>query len=138
MEDVMKQNPTIIPMRLALAERYISSNEFDKAISHINIALSQQPADVDKARALRDMGWILHLQGHSADGAKDLQQSLQLNPGEPNAQFWLAEVDLDGLHDPKSAIPLLESLVQSQQNDPDALKNVQALLDQARAAAATP
>ena len=138
MEAVIKQNPGIIPMRLALAERYIRDNQLDKAMGHINIALSQQPSTEDRARALRDRGWTTHLEGHSADGAKDLEQALQLVPDEPNTEFWLAEVRLDGLHDPKGAIPLLERLVQTQQNDPEALKNVQAVLDRAKAAATAP
>src|SRR3954466_2386961 len=44
METVIKSNPGIIPMRSRLAERYIRDNQLDKALSHINIALSQQPA----------------------------------------------------------------------------------------------
>src|SRR3954447_23449262 len=47
MEAVIKQNPAIIPMRLRLAERYIRDNQLDKAMNHVTIALSQQPATED-------------------------------------------------------------------------------------------
>jgi tetratricopeptide (TPR) repeat protein len=135
MEKVIAQNPGITAMRLALAERYIADDQLDKALGHIRIALAGNPTTADRARALRDLGWATHLQGNSADGAKSLQQSLQLVPDDPNTQYWLAAVDMDGLHDPKAAITLLEQLVQSQQNDPEALQNVQARLNQAKAAA---
>ena len=96
MESVIAQNPNVIPMRLALAERYLGDGNFQKASEHAHVALQQNPGTTDKARALRDLGWVTALQGNASQGAGLLEQSLQIEPTDKNTVFFLARVRLDG------------------------------------------
>src|SRR3954447_17973715 len=135
MEQVIAQNPNVIPMRLALAERYLGDGNFQKASEHAHVALQQNPGTTDKARALRDLGWATALLNKPTEGADLLQQSLQLEPSDQNTLFFLAKVRLDGLHDPPGAITLLQQLLATDITDPDVKKTVEDTLAQARAQA---
>jgi cytochrome c-type biogenesis protein CcmH/NrfG len=135
MEQVIAQNPNVIPMRLALAERYLGDGNFQKASEHAHVALQQNPGATDKARALRDLGWATALMDKPTEGADLLQQSLQLEPSDQNTMFFLAKVRLDGLHDAPGAITLLQQLLGTDITDPDVKKTVEDTLAQARAQA---
>ncbi|MDQ1394985.1 MAG: hypothetical protein QOG64_244 [Acidimicrobiaceae bacterium] len=136
MEAVIAKNPTIVPMRLALAERYLTDGNFAKASEHAHLALEQNPEPADRARALRDLGWASANQGKPDEGAQLLQQSLDLAPNDKNALFFLARVRLDGLADPKGAVTLLQQLLDAGIDDATVRAPVQQALDQANAAAA--
>ena len=135
MEAVIAQNPNVIAMRLALAERYLGDGNFQKASEHAHVALQQNPGTTDKARALRDLGWATALLDKPAEGADLLQQSLQLEPTDQNTLFFLAKVRLDGLHDPPGAITLLQQLLATNIADAGVRKTVEDTLAQARAQA---
>lgn len=136
MEAVIAQNPNVIPMRLALAERYMTAGtdgDLAKASEHAHLALQQNPGETDRARALRDLGWVTALQGKPQDGAKLLEESLAIEPTDKNTSFFLARVRLDSLHDAPGAVRLLQQLLSGGIDDPDVKKTVQDELAKAQA-----
>jgi tetratricopeptide (TPR) repeat protein len=109
MEAVVAANPDVVPMRLALARRYVEEGDFSAALRHYLYVLERE----DNAEALMYVGWMTHASGDSATGAALLERSLQFAPNDVQAQWFLANVYLDGLGDPDAAIPLLESVIAS-------------------------
>lgn len=105
MEEVIAANPTVVPMRLALVERYLDAGELQKAHDHAEAALAQDPGTDDEARSLRYLEWTTALLGEPADGADLVQQSLDLVPENLDSLWFLANIRLEGLGDPAGAVP---------------------------------
>jgi cytochrome c-type biogenesis protein CcmH/NrfG len=124
MEAVVTANPDVVPMRLALVERYLGAadgeqtaaartTQLERARSHAGEAAARATNTADQARALRYLGWTTALLTDPARGAALLEQSLAKEPGNPDALWFLATVRFDRLHDPAAAKPLLEQLLTS-------------------------
>jgi hypothetical protein len=122
METVVAANPDVVPMRLALVERYLHaadgeqtadarSAQLERARFHAGEAAARATATADQARALRYLGWTTALLTDPVSGADLLEQSLVKEPGNPDALWFLASVRFDKLHDPAAAKPLLEQLL---------------------------
>ncbi|MDX1689853.1 MAG: cytochrome C biosynthesis protein [Acidimicrobiia bacterium] len=106
MEQVVAENPEIVPMRLALARRYVEAGEFSDALRHYMVVLEAGP----DPEALAYVGWMTHLSGDSETGAVFLERSLAERPGYELALWFLANTRLDGLDDPAGALPLVDEL----------------------------
>jgi cytochrome c-type biogenesis protein CcmH/NrfG len=132
MEEVIAANPTVVPMRLALVERYLRDGALDKAQRHAAEALQHDPGTTDRARALRYLGWTTALLGDPTNGADLLERSLELVPDDLDGLWFLANVRLEGLGDPAGAVPLLEQLLAAEDVPAPQRERVQATLDQAR------
>jgi len=144
MEAVVAANPDVVPMRLALVERYLraadeeqttdaKTAQLDRARTHAAEAAARAANVPDQARALRYLGWTTALLTDPQQGATVLEQSLEKEPGNPDALWFLASVRFDQLHDAAGAKPLLEQLLATPVDDAQR-KAVQALLDKVTAA----
>ncbi len=122
MEDVIASNPDIVPMRLALIERYLQAGDATKAHDHAQQAFDRATSTADKARAERYLGWSASLLGDPAGGATLLADSLVLEPANPDALWFLAIVRYRGLNTPAEAVPLLQQLLD--QDIPDAQRTI--------------
>jgi tetratricopeptide (TPR) repeat protein len=132
MEAVIAENPTVVPMRLALVERYLREGQLEEAQRHSAEALEHDPATDDRARALRYLGWTTALLGDPANGAVLLERSLELVPGNLDGLWFLANVRLEGLGDPAGAVPLLERLLAADEVPQAQRARIQEALDEAR------
>jgi cytochrome c-type biogenesis protein CcmH/NrfG len=146
METVVAANPDVVPMRLALVERYLRSADgeqtmegkkvqLERARFHAGEAAARAAATADQARALRYLGWTTALLADPGKGAGLLEQSLVKEPGNPDALWFLATVRFDKLNDPAAAKPLLEQLLADPVDDAQR-QAVQAKLDKVNAALA--
>jgi hypothetical protein len=146
METVVAANPDVVPMRLALVERYLSAADgeqtadgrkaqLERARFHAGEAAARATATADQARALRYLGWTTGLLTDPAKGAGLLEQSLVKEPGNPDALWFLATIRFDKLNDPAAAKPLLEQLLTTAVDDAQR-QAVQAKLDKVNAALA--
>ena len=144
METVVAANPDVVPMRLALVERYLHAADgeqnadarlaqLQKARFHAGEAAARATTTADQARALRYLGWTTALLSDPAQGAALIEQSLTKEPGNPDALWFLATVRFDRLHDPVAAKPLLEQLLAQSISDAQRAV-VQAKLDKVTAA----
>jgi len=122
MEDVIASNPDVVPMRLALIERYLQAGDATKAHDHAQQAFDRATSTADKARAERYLGWSTSLLGDPAGGAAMLADSLVLEPDNPDALWFLAIVRYRGLNTPAEAVPLLQQLLD--QAIPDAQRKI--------------
>jgi hypothetical protein len=122
METVVAANPGVVPMRLALVERYLHAadaepaadarlTQLQRAQFHAGEAAARATSAPDQARALRYLGWTTALLTDPAKGAGLLEQSLVKEPGNPDALWFLATVRFDRMHDAAAAKPLLEQLL---------------------------
>jgi hypothetical protein len=147
MEAVVIANPDVVPMRLALVERYLSAadgeqtaaartTQLEQARFHAGEAAARATTPADQARALRYLGWTTALLTDPARGADLLEQSLVKEPGNPDALWFLATVRFDKLNDAAAAKPLLEQLLTIPVDDAQR-QAVQTKLDKVNAALAS-
>jgi cytochrome c-type biogenesis protein CcmH/NrfG len=131
-------------MRLALVERYLRAadseqtldgkkTQLERAGFHAGEATARATTTADHARALRYLGWTTALLTDPAQGARLLEQSLAMEPGNPDALWFLATVRFDKLNDAAAAKPLLEQLLTTPVDDAQR-QAVQAKLDKVNAA----
>lgn len=107
LEQVIAQNPDIVPMRVRLAHRYLDDGDLDRAVEHYLQVLDRE----DDAEAMSHLGWILFTQGRSDLAAPLLDRSRALDPQDPEATWFQANLLLYGQDDPAPAVPLLEGLL---------------------------
>jgi len=144
METVVAANPEVVPMRLALVERYLRAADGEQTVDskkaqlerarfHAGEAAARAIAGGDHARATRYLGWTTGLLTDPAGGARLLEQSLMEEPGNPDALWFLATIHFEKLNDPAAAKPLLEQLLAGPMDDAQR-QAVQAKLDKVAAA----
>jgi cytochrome c-type biogenesis protein CcmH/NrfG len=147
METVVAANPDVVPMRLALVERYLvaaddeqsidgKKTQLERARFHAGEAAARATTTADQARALRYLGWTTALLTDPAKGAGLVEQSLVKEPGNPDALWFLATIRFDKLNDAAAAKPLLEELLATPVDDAQR-QAVQTKLDKVNAALAS-
>ena len=127
LEQVVAANPEVVPMRLALARRYVEAGDFSSALTHYFYILERGP----NAEALMYMGWMAYLSDEPETGAGLLEQSVELDPDNLLAQWFLANVRYHGLGDRAGAVPLLEAVIASGQAPADIAAEAQRMIDEA-------
>jgi cytochrome c-type biogenesis protein CcmH len=110
MEAVVAENPTVVGMRLALAQRYLEAGDLDDAYRHTTIAIDLPATDQEYERSLRLHGWITALRGAPDSGAGYLRAALALSPDDRDAWWYLARVQFSGLGDPVTARAALDHI----------------------------
>ena len=85
MEAVVAENPTVVGMRLALAQRYLEAGDLDNAYRHTTTAIDLPATDQEYERSLRLHGWITALRGAPDSGAGYLRAALALSPDDRDA-----------------------------------------------------
>jgi cytochrome c-type biogenesis protein CcmH/NrfG len=114
-------------MRLALARRYVEAGDFSSALPHYFYILERGP----NAEALMYMGWMAYLSDEPETGAGLLEQSLELDPENLLAQWFLANARYHGLGDRAGAVPLLEAVIASGLAPVDIAAEAQRMIDEA-------
>jgi cytochrome c-type biogenesis protein CcmH len=110
MEAVVAENPTVVGMRLALAQRYLEAGDLDNAYRHTTTAIDLPATDQEYERSLRLHGWITALRGAPDSGAGYLRAALALSPDDRDALWYLARVQFSGLGDPVAARAALDKI----------------------------
>ncbi|MEN8235629.1 MAG: tetratricopeptide repeat protein [Actinomycetota bacterium] len=128
MEAVVAQNPDVVGMRVALAQRYLDEGDLDKGLEHYTIALGQEP---DDPILNAWVGWLTFLSGDPDSAEPHVVQALVLEPDYPQAHWFLANIrfengDMDGAVEP------LETLLGYEDIPPDIRADVEAMLEEAR------
>jgi tetratricopeptide (TPR) repeat protein len=131
MEAVVTANPTVLGMRLALAGRYLDKGKYDKAAEHYGVALKQNPGNPEVQAGA---GWVLFQLGQVEAALRFVDQALTIDPGSPDAQWYKANILLDGRKDPTTALSLLRQLAQRDDLSADRLAQVRQLITRAEQA----
>ena len=127
LEEVVAANPDVVPMRLALARRYVEEGDFSAALPHYLYIVERGP----NAEALMYLGWMTYLSGEAETGASLLEHSVELDPGNLLARWFLANVRYYGLDDRLGAVPLLEAVIDSGEAPADIAAEAQRMIDEA-------
>lgn len=136
LERVVAEHPSVVPMRLALVERYLRANELEDARRHAEEAAARAETLEDRARALRYLGWTTALLGDASLGEGILVQSLALDPSDRDALYFLGRVRFELLGRPDLALEPLERL-QGFEMDDEQRRLVETLLAEVRVALGT-
>lgn len=107
--DANQDNPQINAMRLALAERYFEQLEYSSALPQFQAVLDNEPSPGEASEALARMGWMVHVSGASDVGEGLLTRSLEANPANAEASWFLSLVLID-TDRPCEASALLDDL----------------------------
>lgn len=107
MAEVVEDNPDVVPMRLALAHRYLDDGQYDQAVDHYMQVLERQ----DDPEAMSHLGWLMYLDDQLELAVPLLEESLDRQPDDAEVQWFLANVRLYGQRRPEQALPLLEELL---------------------------
>jgi tetratricopeptide (TPR) repeat protein len=117
LERVVAEHPGVVPMRLALVERYLRGNELANAQRHAEEAAVRAETVEDRARALRYLGWTTALLGEPEQGEGILVQSLALVPSDRDGLYFLGRVRFELLGRPDLALEPLEELAAMEMGD---------------------
>lgn len=128
LESVIADNPDVIEMRLALADRYLEQGDYAEAAGHYAVALAQQP---DNPEVQAHYGWFLLQLDQPQEAMRYVDQALSQDPQYLEALWFKANIALYGLSDPATALAVL---AQMQQLDltPTVGNQVAALVETAR------
>lgn len=118
LEEVVAENPGVIPMRLALARRYFEAGEFDKALEHYLVVLSVE----QHPEALANVGWMTYLSGYDELAVGYLEAAVERDPTYLTARWFLGNV-YASLGRKDEAIVMLVSVVSADET-PQEIKNV--------------
>jgi len=110
LERVVAEHPGVVPMRLALVERYLRAGDLEAAQAHAEEAAVRADVVGDRARALRYLGWTTALLGEPEQGEGLLVQSLGLDPSDRDGLYFLARVRYELLDRADLALEPLERL----------------------------
>jgi cytochrome c-type biogenesis protein CcmH/NrfG len=133
MEAAVAANPDVVEMRIALADLYLQDNQVSNALNEYLDVLDLSPTDADASYVLGRVGWLAYQQGQNDAAASYLDQALQRDPTNIEATLFMGIVDLYGLNDPASAVPLLQQVLAQPDLPEDMRSQIQAALDDAQA-----
>jgi cytochrome c-type biogenesis protein CcmH/NrfG len=128
LQAAVEANPDLVPMRLVLARRYFAAGKFGPALNQYTEVLSHER----NPEALRRAGWLVAGAGRPRLGASLVAQSLTAVPDNPEALWFLANIRLTELKDPKGAVEPLRKLLARSDLPADVQVRVERLLADAR------
>jgi len=127
MEEVVAANPDVIPMRLALGRRYVEAGDFSSALPHYMFVLDREI----NPEALTYVGWMTYVSGDASTGAALLRRSLEVLPGNPLAEWFLANTLFYGTGETAEAIQLLEAVLRYEELPEEIAVEARRMLDEA-------
>jgi tetratricopeptide (TPR) repeat protein len=133
LEAVVAANPTLIPMRMALADRYFAAEEYGDALDHYLVVADSATTPADEAKALARIGWIAYRTGLAEAADRYVRTSLEVDPGNAEAMLYTGFITFYGLGDAEGAIPLLEAALEIPNLSSNTVSQVEDALGEARA-----
>lgn len=107
LEEILADDPGLLPMRLELARRYLDAGDFTSALDHYMVVLDDGP----NAEALGYIGWMAYVSGDAATGAAYLERSIGTDPTFGPALWFLAQLRWQEERDAATAAELLTRLL---------------------------
>jgi tetratricopeptide (TPR) repeat protein len=107
MEEVVRANPDVVGMRLALANRYVEKGDLASALPHFVEVLRREP-DNARAQAYLGYAYLLADQPQKAEGY--ITEARRLDPTLLDAQWFQANLRLYGFGDAAGALDVLAEM----------------------------
>ena len=130
LEQVVAENPDVVGMRLALADRYVAEGDHGAAMRHLVEAQSQRPDDDE---VLTRLAWLLLQIDQTGPALENVDRALAIEPDSVEAAWVRANVLLDGTGDRTAGIAALEELSARLETPSDIRSRVDELLADVRA-----
>ena len=111
MEKVIKLNPNIFPMRMALANRYFESFEYSDALIHYMYIAQNSNESETKSIALAQIGWMVFESGDVNTSLNYINQSLRIIPNSILAKSYKGIILIQQDETRIEGINLLKSIV---------------------------
>jgi cytochrome c-type biogenesis protein CcmH len=129
-----RDDPQIIGMRLALANRYFEEGDYRRAFPHYEAIIEAEPTPVQAGAALTRLGWIVFDGNGEVDLAINLiDQALEAVPADPFALYLKGRVVWCGKDDPVGASDLFGQVLAATDLEAEVRASVEADLASARA-----
>lgn len=110
MEEVVAQNPDIVRMRIALADRYFAEGDASNALRHYLYVLDD--LGVQDPGVLANVGWMTFLAGVPDVALAYVERSLEIQPDGGIAFWYLANIQFYGLNDAEEAAEPLQRFLE--------------------------
>ena len=119
MEQVIKLNPDILSMRIALANRYFESYDYSNALIHF-MYVAENTSDIDlKSYSLAQIGWMVYESGDELTSLSYINEAVKLSPGSLLGSTYKGIIYIQNPDTMNEGIKILESL----KNNPALPKN---------------
>lgn len=135
LEQVVAENPEVIGMRLALADRYVAAGDHGAAMRHYVEAVNRRPDDADVRTRL---AWLLLQIGQTGPALENVDRALALQPDSVEAAWVQANVLIEGTGDVRGGTAVLDKLAARRDLPPEFRSRVEALLASTRPPAGGP
>ena len=113
MESVIKQNPDIHPMRMALANRYFDDLDYSQALPHY-MYIAENNADNElKSFALAQIGWMVYESNNLDVATTYLNESLRINSDSLVAKSYLGIIYIQDPAKRNEGLEILNSVIRS-------------------------
>jgi tetratricopeptide (TPR) repeat protein len=132
LEAVVAANPTVIPMRMALADRYFAAEDYGPALDHYLVVADSATMPTEEAKALARIGWIAYRTGLAEAADQYVRTSLEVDPGNAEATLYTGFITFYGLGDAQAAIPMLEAALEIPNLSANVVSQVEDALGEAR------
>lgn len=109
LEAVVADNPAVLGMRLALAQRYTDRGDYDRAAEHYTEVLRRDPGN---AVAQAHFGWLLLQVGRPVEAMEWVDRALATPQPPLDALWFRANIALHGLDDPAETLATLKRMRQ--------------------------
>ena len=126
--DVIKLNPDILPMRIALANRYFESYDYSNALIHF-MYVAENTDDIDlKSYSLAQIGWMVYESGDELTSMSYINEAVRLSPGSLLGSTYKGIIYVQNPNTRSEGIKILESLKSNTSLPEDDLKIINEIL----------
>ena len=128
MEQVIILNPDILPMRIALANRYFESYDYSNALIHF-MYVAENTDDIDlKSYSLAQIGWMVYESGDELTSMSYINEAVRLSPGSLLGSTYKGIIYVQNPNTRSEGIKILESLKSNTSLPEDDLKIINEIL----------
>ena len=110
MEKVIELNPDIMPMRIALANRYFEAYDYSSALPHF-MYVAENSNDIDlKSLSLSQIGWMVYESGDINTSLNYINEALRISPKSLLAETYKGIILIQQTDTRDEGILILNSL----------------------------
>ena len=110
MEKVIELNPDIMPMRIALANRYFEAFDYSSALPHF-MYVAENSNDIDlKSLSLSQIGWMVYESGDINTSLNYINEALRISPKSLLAETYKGIILIQQIDTRDEGILILNSL----------------------------
>jgi tetratricopeptide (TPR) repeat protein len=115
LEEVVQKNPSVLGMRMSLANRYLSEGNFSNALTHFVYIATNDTTNEFKPTALSQIGWMSYESGKTMLALEYIKESIRLSPNNILGNTYLGIILLEQDFDKEEGLKILKKVLTSSQ-----------------------